>query len=89
MFGGDGNDRLFGESGNDVLIGEAGEDELAGGEGHDILLHSSEIGNDVPFGDVDQSGATTPADALCVFQEFLGLPSCFDEDITIDLAPNE
>jgi hypothetical protein len=30
------------------------------------------------LGDVNQDGRLTPADALCVFQRFLGLKSCLD-----------
>jgi hypothetical protein len=32
----------------------------------------------LPDGDVNQDGSITPGDALCVFQKFLGLPSCLD-----------
>lgn len=34
-------------------------------------------------GDVNHDGIITPADALCVFQKFLGLPSCLDSGIQI------
>jgi len=34
-------------------------------------------------GDVNHDGMITPGDALCVFQKFLGLPSCLDNGIQI------
>lgn len=36
-------------------------------------------------GDVNEDGMVTPADALCVFQRFLGIPSCLDEGIVAGL----
>ncbi|MEW6380282.1 MAG: MopE-related protein [bacterium] len=31
-----------------------------------------------PCADVDKSGSTTPSDALCLFREYFGVPSCLD-----------
>lgn len=71
LFGGNGDDRLFGEAGNDVLIGEAGVDTLSGGAGNNHF---------VPWCDLNQDGQCTPADALCAFREFLGQPSCLQDE---------
>lgn len=44
-----------------------------------VMLFAADAFALFPSGDMNRDGATTPADALCVFRRFLGLSSCLDE----------